>query len=340
MGNLKISLIPYTYQLKHSFNLAIYSRTTTPAVLLKIQTPDITAWGEASLPPYLGETQESVMSFINRFNLERFSESDSLETILHEVDNFEPNNTAAKAAIDIALHNLKAQLGGISLQQQFGIHTEFTLPTSYTIGIDSPENVASRATEAKDFNVLKIKLGGANDREMIAAVRSVTDKPIYVDVNQGWKTLDQAEKESDWLAKMGVVLIEQPFPKDWLEETARLREKSPLPLFADESCQRLADVEKMAQAFQGINIKLMKCTGMAEAAKMISLARKLNLKIMMGSMTESSVATLAANTFAPLVDFIDLDGPWLIANNPFETPKLQGGVLMESSPKLQPEVNL
>ena len=249
MGNLKISLIPYTYQLKHSFNLAIYSRTTTPAVLLKIQTPDITAWGEASLPPYLGETQESVMSFINRFNLERFSESDSLETILHEVDNFEPNNTAAKAAIDIALHNLKAQLGGISLQQQFGIHTEFTLPTSYTIGIDSPENVASRATEAKDFNVLKIKLGGANDREMIAAVRSVTDKPIYVDVNQGWKTLDQAEKESDWLAKMGVVLIEQPFPKDWLEETARLREKSPLPLFADESCQRLADVEKMAQAF-------------------------------------------------------------------------------------------
>ena len=173
-----------------------------------------------------------------------------------------------------------------------------------------------------------MKLGRENDREMIEAIRSVTDKPITVDANQGWTKRDEALRMIEWLAERGVEFIEQPMPKAQLDDTAWLRERSPLPLIADENCQRLADVASLRGVFDGINIKLMKCTGLREAHKMIVLARALGMKTMLGCMTETSCAISAAAQLSPLVDWADLDGAVLIKNDCFDGATIVDGKLV------------
>jgi L-alanine-DL-glutamate epimerase-like enolase superfamily enzyme len=328
---LQVGIIRTTYHLRNSFNIANYNRTSTPAVIVRVSDGEHIGWGEAALPPYLLETPESVESFITKFQLQRFADDFSLSFILSELQNFSDNNSAAKAAIDIAIHDLRAKQLGVACSDLFGINAEHHLPTSYTLGIDSVENIRRITTEASNFKIIKVKLGGNHDRKTIQTIRTLTSKPLFVDLNQGWKSIEQAKQESEWLSSQGVILIEQPFPKLWLEESFRLKEVSDLPIIADESCQRIGDITQVANAFDGINIKLMKSAGMAEAQQMIGAARSQNLKILMGSMTESSVATMAANIFAPLVDFLDLDGPWLLANNPFQTPTINDGIIAKNS---------
>ena len=197
--------------------------------------------------------------------------------------------------------------------------------TSFTIGIDSPAIVRQKTREAGDFRIIKVKLGRDTDRAMIEAIRDVTDKPITVDANQGWKDRGEALKTIEWLAARGVILIEQPMPKEQVDDTAWLRARSPLPLIADESVQRLADVARAVGVFDGINIKLMKCTGLREAHKMIALARALGLKVMLGCMTETTCAISAAAQLAPLADWADLDGAVLIKNDLFDGATLVDG---------------
>jgi L-alanine-DL-glutamate epimerase-like enolase superfamily enzyme len=172
---------------------------------------------------------------------------------------------------------------------------------------------------------LKVKLGLDNDKEMIETIRSVTDKPIRCDVNQGWKNKEEALKMIEWLATKNVEFVEQPMPKDWYEEHAWLRERSPLPIIGDESVQRLPDVRKAYGVYDGINVKLMKSTGMREAYKMILLARALDMKVMLGCMTETSCAISAAAQLSPLVDWADLDGAELISNDLFDGAKIIDG---------------
>ena len=155
-------------------------------------------------------------------------------------------------------------------------------------------------------------------QEMIETIRSVTDLPIAVDANQGWKDRLYALDMIHWLKEKGIVMIEQPMPKEQLDDIAWITQQSPLPIFADESLQRLSDVPGLKGAFTGINIKLMKCTGMREAWKMVTLARALGMKVMVGCMTETSCAVSAAAQFSPAVDFADLDGNLLIANDRFK----------------------
>jgi L-alanine-DL-glutamate epimerase-like enolase superfamily enzyme len=197
--------------------------------------------------------------------------------------------------------------------------------TSFTIGIDTPEVVRRKTADAAPYRIIKVKLGRDNDRELIETIRSVTDKPITVDANQGWTDRDEALRMSEWLAARGIVFIEQPMPKAQVDDTAWLRERSPLPLIADESVQRLADVAKARGVFDGINIKLMKCTGLREAHKMITLARALDLKVMLGCMTETSCAISAAAQLSPLVDWADLDGALLIKNDLFDGATIVDG---------------
>ncbi|HXX64920.1 MAG TPA: enolase C-terminal domain-like protein [Bacteroidota bacterium] len=182
-----------------------------------------------------------------------------------------------------------------------------------------------KVQEAAPYKVLKVKLGTANDRAVIEAVRSITDKPIRVDVNQGWREREPALRMIEWLARMGVELIEQPMPKHQVEDIAWLRERSPLPLFADESVARLAEVSGAAEVFDGINVKLMKSTGMHEAHRMILLGRSLGLKIMIGCMTETSCAISAAAQLSPLADYADLDGALLISNDLFRGARIVDG---------------
>ena len=333
-GKMKMKFFPYELKLKHVFTVASFSRTTTPDVQVEIEYEGVTGYGEASMPPYLGQTVDSVMKFLSKVNLEQFDDPFELEDILAYVDSLSPGDTAAKAAVDIALHDLVGKLLGAPLYKIWGLNRENTPSTTFTIGIDTPEVVREKTLEvAGQFNILKVKLGRENDKEMIRTIRSVSTLPIAIDANQGWKDKYYALDMIHWLKEQGIVMIEQPMPKEQLEDIAWVTQQSPLPVFADESLQRLSDVAALKGAFTGINIKLMKCTGMREAWKMVTLARALDMKVMVGCMTETSCAISAAAQFSPAVDFADLDGNLLISNDRFKGVEvLKGKITLNNLP--------
>ena len=320
---------PYTLELRHAFGIASNTRTTTPAMLIELEHDGVVGCGEAAMPPHLGESQASVAAFLGRAAplLAAISDPFQLEEILPAIDALAPGNPSAKAALDIALHDWVGKKLGAPWFRLWGLDPAKAPVTSFTIGIDTPDVVRAKTREAAIYKIIKVKLGRSpeSDREMIDAIRDVTDTPITVDANQGWKTRDEAVRLIEWLAGRGVVFIEQPMPKEQLDDTAWLRARSPLPLIADESCQRLADVRGLAGVFDGINIKLMKCTGLREAHKMIVLARALGLKVMLGCMTETSCAISAAAQLSPLVDWADLDGAVLIKNDCFDGATIVDG---------------
>ncbi|MEG2854569.1 dipeptide epimerase [Bacteroides sp.] len=317
-GKMKMTFFPYELKLKHVFTVASYSRSTTPDVQVEIEYEGITGYGEASMPPYLGQTVDTVMAFLKKVNLEQFDDPFQLDDILTYVDSISPGDTAAKAAVDIALHDLVGKLLGAPWYKIWGLTKEKAPSTTFTIGIDTPEVMREKTLEvAGQFNILKVKLGRENDKEMIQTIRSVSNLPIAIDANQGWKDKHHALDMIHWLKDQGIVMIEQPMPKEQLDDTAWVTQQSPLPVFADESLQRLCDVAALRGAFNGINIKLMKCTGMREAWKMLTLARALDMRVMIGCMTETSCACSAAAQLSPAVDFADLDGNLLISNDRF-----------------------
>ena len=325
-GRMKMRFFPYELKLKHVFTVASYSRTTTPDVQVEIEYEGVTGYGEASMPPYLGQTVDTVMAFLRKVDLEQFSDPFGLEDILAYVDSLSPGDTAAKAAVDIALHDLVGKLLGAPWYKIWGLNKEKTLSTTFTIGIDTPDVVRGKTREvAGQFNILKVKLGRDNDKEMIRTIRSVSALPIAVDANQGWSDRQYALDMIHWLKEQGIVMIEQPMPKEQLDDIAWITQQSPLPVFADESLQRLNDVTALKGAFTGINIKLMKCTGMREAWKMVTLARALDMKVMVGCMTETSCAVSAAAQLSPVVDFADLDGNLLISNDRFKGMEVING---------------
>lgn len=332
-GRLALTFKPYTLELKHGFTLATSSRSTTPVVLTQVEYGDIVGYGEASMPPYLGESHESAVSFLSKINLGKYDNPFELETILSDVDAAAPGNPAAKASVDIALHDLVGKIMNQPWYNIWGFPKEKTPYTSFTIGIDTPDVVRQKVKEATEFKILKVKLGRDTDKEMIETIRSVTDKPLCVDVNQGWKDKQFALDMVHWLKEKGVVFVEQPMSKSWFEEHAWLTERSPLPIMGDEAVQRLEDVQRAHGAYSGINIKLMKCTGMREAHKMLLLARSLGMKIMIGCMTETSCAISAASHLSPMADWADLDGALLIRNDVFDGMKVvEGKVTLNDSP--------
>jgi L-alanine-DL-glutamate epimerase-like enolase superfamily enzyme len=327
---MKLSFAPYLLQLKHPFRLATGTRSFTSTVHVQLEHNGHIGFGEASMPPYLGESTESVTHFLSELNTEEWN-TENLNTILREVDSLSETDNAAKAAIDIALHDLKAKQLGVPLRELFGIRAQTTPPTALTIGMGSKEELKQKVGEAEGFQLLKIKLGGPDDREMIDFLRSITDKQFLVDANQGWKDADSALRMIDHLAKLNVLMVEQPMPVATPPETwIRLKGNSPLPIFADESVKRLADLKGSGELFHGINVKLMKSTGLAEAFAMLEHCKKTGLGTMIGCMTESSCAIMAAAHLAPMADLVDLDGPFLITNNPFQTPNLRNGCIILS----------
>lgn len=324
-GRLNLSFSPYELKLRHAFNLARYSRTTTPDVQVQIEYDGIVGYGEASMPPYLGESVESVTKFLSSLDLSQFTDPFRLEDILHYVDSVAPNNRAAKASVDIALHDLLGKIMGQPWYKIWGLNPEKAPNTSFTIGIDKEEVVRQKVKEASPYKVLKVKMGLDNDKETVEVIRSMTDVPLCVDANQGWKSKEEALEMCNWLKERGCIFVEQPFDKTWIDETAWLRERSPLPIIADEAFQRLPDILRFKGVYDGINIKLMKSTGLHEAYQMVTLARALGMKVMVGCMTETSCAVTAAANLAPLVDYADLDGNLLIANDRFSGMTVENG---------------
>ena len=330
---LKLSFEPYDLKLRHAFNLAKSSRTHTPDVLIQIEHDGIIGYGEASMPPYLGETTESVCKFLNRLDLAQFNDPFRLDEILEYVDSVAPNNRAAKASVDIALHDLLGKRMGQPWYKIWGYTPENTPSTSFTIGIDTAEVVKKKVEETAPYNVIKVKMGLDNDKELVEIIRSQTDKPICIDANQGWSSKEKALEMIEWLYDKNCLFVEQPMPKEMIDETAWLRERSKLPLVADEFLQRLPDVRRAYQAYDAINIKLMKSTGMREAHEMATLARGLGMKVMVGCMTETSCAISAAAQLAPISDWADLDGNLLIANDCFDGMKIvKGKITLSDKP--------
>lgn len=318
MGKFTLRFRPYTLEMRHVFTVASFSRTTTPVVLTELEYDGLVGYGEASMPPYLGESQDSVTRFLNKVDLTGFSSPFETEEILTYIDRLEEKNTAAKAALDIALHDLLGKIMQQPFYKIWGLNPDQIPPTSYTIGIDTEEMIRTKVKEAEQFKILKVKLGLDTDKMIIDTIRSVTDVPLCADVNQGWKNKEEALEMAHWLKERNVVFLEQPMPKEMIDENAWLTAHSPIPTIADEGCQRLTDIPKLQGVYTGINIKLMKCTGMREAKRMAELAHALDMKVMLGCMTETSCAISAAAHLAPLVDWADLDGALLIGNDIYD----------------------
>jgi len=294
-------------------------------MLTRIDYEGFTGFGEASMPPYLGESHETAASYLSLVDLEQFHDPFQMEEIRDYADRLAPGNPAAKASLDIALHDLMGKLMGQPWYKIWGLDPDKAPNTSFTIGIDTEEVVKEKTREAAAYKILKIKLGRNNDQEMIRAVRSVTQVPLGVDINQGWTDRERALEMIHWLKEQGVILIEQPMPKERVDDNAWLTGRSPLPIYGDEAIQRLPDVIRSQGVYHGINIKLMKCTGMSEAYLMARVAKSLGMKLMLGCMTETSCAISAAAQLSPMVETADLDGNLLISNDPFKGVEIKNG---------------
>jgi L-alanine-DL-glutamate epimerase-like enolase superfamily enzyme len=327
---VKLSFVPHTLQFKRPFSIAHGVRNSTPVVFTKLEHDGFTGYGEASLPPYLGETHETVLRFLKKAKklLEGFPDPLDIENTLAVIDEIEKGNNAAKASIDISLHDLAGKIQNKSCHELFGTERNKNLFTAYTIPIDEPAGLQKRIDEAKEYKLLKVKLGSSNDKKVIEEIRKHTNKEFFVDANEGWADKHFALDMLCWLAEKKCLFAEQPMPKEMLDENAWLTEKSPIPIIADEAVKRLSDIEKAKGIYSGINVKLMKCTGLNEARKMISAARRNNMKILLGCMSETSCAVSAAAQIAPFADWIDLDGPLLIKEDYFNGIKFSDGKII------------
>lgn len=339
--NLQLDWENFEGIMKFTFTISGSSRKTTPIVITRLSWDGYTGYGEAAMPPYLGETQASVNEFLIKVAqnvLPKFDNPFQIQDIMLAVDKLTTNNTAAKASVDIALHDLVGNIIGQPWWKMWGFDPKAAPCTCYTIGYDASDDmVNTKIEEASWTRLIKVKLGmgDAEDKRMINLIRAKTDKPIVIDANQGWKEKHYALEMINWLAERNVKMIEQPMSKYMLDDIAWITERSPLPVMADESCQRLTDVQKLKGAFHGINIKLMKCTGMREAREMVTMAKAMNMKVMIGCMTETSIAISAAAQLSPEMEWADLDGNYLLGNDCFNGMKLVDGMItLEDKPGL------
>ncbi len=242
---------------------------------------------------------------------------------------------AAMSAVDIAIFDWIGKKLNLPLYRFFGLDPADAPLTDFSIGIDTPEITRQKTREAADFPILKVKVGLKTDEETIEAVRSVSNKPIRVDANEGWTDKEEAVRKINWLETQGVVYVEQPMPAHMLEETKYVRSKVHLPIIADEACTDIAMIPRLTEAYDGINVKLDKSGGILEALRWIQVARAVNLKVMIGCMVSSSCTVTAAAHLSPLVDYADLDGNLLVANDPWRGVRVdKGKLLLPSGPGL------
>ena len=318
---------PFILEYKHPFGVSSNTRTSTTSVFIKIEHEGKIGYGEACLPVYLGETVEGTLTFfeIAKPFLDKISGPFILGEILTKIDSLSDGNNAAKAAIDIALNDLVGKIANKPFYDVMGFGKSKALPTSFTIGIDEEQKIEQKIKEASDFLVLKIKAGTKDDKTLINIIRKYTDKQLYIDVNQGWTDKQMVLDMIFWMKEKNVILVEQPMPVAMVDEMAWVTEQSPIVTIADESIKRLKDVERLNGAFSGINIKLMKSTGLTEALEMARYAKQNNLKILLGCMAESSCATSAMAQLMQFADFIDLDAPNLLKNDPFKGVTYKNG---------------
>ena len=311
-------------QLRHPFKIA---RRATDVSRQVISVEIDGGIGETAPARLYGETVQTVSVALEAIAPALPKDLDAIQDVMEVVDATLGGNYAAKSAIDMALHDRLGKRLGVPLYQLWGLNPHKTPCTSFTIGLDEPEVMAEKTRHVEAYPILKVKLGTPQDIEILQKLREVTDKPIYVDANTAW-TPKEAVRKIRELARYGVELVEQPTKPDDLVGLKFVREHSELPIIADESVKRASDIPDLAECVDGINIKLVKCGGLLEAYRMISVARAHGLSVMLGCMIESSLGITAAAHLTPLVDYADLDGNLLIANDPYTGVSLDKGKLI------------
>lgn len=316
-------------RLKHTWTTVMSSSASRDTFHVEYSRDGVTGRGEGA--PII-RYKESAAQAIERLERERSwleaADPWQFTHLMHQVFSRIEANFAAKAALDIALLDWVTQRLGIPLYRFFGLDPAAAPVTTFSIGIDSADVIRRKVQEAADYPVLKIKVGLDNDEEIISAVRSVTRKPLRVDANEGFKSKEQAVEKILWLEKQGIEFMEQPLPAANLDDMNWIRKRVHVPIIADEACLHPEDIPRLAPHFDGVNIKIDKCGGLLEGLRMIQMARALGLKTMLGCMISSSCAITAAAHLSPLVDYADLDGHLLIANDPFTGVQVVNGKLV------------
>lgn len=313
---------------KHPFVIARGAHDRNPVVWARISAEDgVVGWGEANPTPYYGETAETVCAALQVYG--RVIESTDDPLAIQEIENAcrtdLDGNPSARAAVIAALYDLVGKQLGEPVYKILGLDPSRSPRTSFTIGIDEPDVIRAKVREASEYPILKVKVGTGRDEEILTAVREeAPEVTLRVDANTAW-TPKRAVENIERMARFDIEFVEQPVPAEDIEGLRFVRERSPLPIIADESCRDVSDIPRLVGAVDGINIKLAKCGGIAEALRMIHVARAHGLSVMMGCMVESSLGIAAAAQLAPLLDYADLDGAALLANDPFSGMDISRG---------------
>lgn len=327
---LTIQTTPFELPIKHPFTTARYTVHTQKTVVVSISDGVYTGLGEATVNPYYNSTAEKIQNSVSSIAHIIQNNTNATPEILWSL--LEPHlkdDYFALCAIDCAFWDFYAQRNKKTTRSFWCSDTQKSPLSNFTIGIDSIEKMKSKINETP-WPIYKIKLGTDEDVNIVSELRKISGSNFRIDANCAW-SVDETVENSKELEKLGVEFIEQPLNADDWEGMKILKRKSALPLVADESCQRYEDVEKCAEGFHGINIKLMKCGGITPALRMIKKARELNLKVMAGCMTESSVGISSLVQIAPLLDYIDADGALLLKEDIADGIKITDGVIHYSS---------
>ena len=332
---LRLDTEVLTLHTRHPFIIARGGQSEYRTVMVRITDHDgIEGWGEAAATRFYGETLETVQAALASYAPHLGDDPLQLEAVERALEIALRRNAAARAAISMALHDLVGKRLGIPVWKLWGLDRTAAPRSTFTIGIDTPAMLRQKVAEAAEYPILKIKLGSANDLELLQTIRSATSKELRVDANCGW-TAAETVRMLPVLEEFGVTVLEQPVAPTDLDGLAHIRRHARIPLIADESCVSAADIPALAGRVDGINIKLAKCGSLREALRMIAVARTHGMMVMVGCMIESSLGITGAAHFTPLVDIVDLDGAALLRDDPFLGATITGGqVALPDAPGL------
>ena len=316
-------------QLRHTWTTTMSSSQYRDTIHVSVTSDGVTGVGEgAPIVRYHENAEDGAKAISGIASLLEGANLWQYEKLMERISREMQGQFAAKAALDVALMDWIGQKMNVPLYRLLGLDAADAPVTTFSIGIDTPEITKQKVREAEAFPVLKIKVGLATDEPTIEAVRSVTKKPLRVDANEGWKDKEEAVRKINWLEAQGVEFVEQPMPAEMTEDVRWVRKHVHLPLIADEAAVSARAIPGLVHAYDGVNVKLDKCGGIQQALRMIYVAKSLGMKTMLGCMVSSSVSVTAAAHLSPLVDYADLDGNLLIANDPYSGVKVEKGKLI------------
>ncbi|MBN2264235.1 MAG: dipeptide epimerase [Candidatus Aminicenantes bacterium] len=327
-GETAVTVKIFELRLRQAWGLSRGTWTTRRNAFVRVERDGVAGIGEAAPIARYDETAESAAAFIETAEPVLARDLREYAVRFGEIEALGPGEHAAKSALDMAVLDWVGKKLGLPVWRLLGLGRDKVMTTTYSIGIDEVPVMQEKVRDAAGFGVYKIKVDTPDDRKIIEGIRAVTDKPLRVDANEGWKTKEEALEMIDWMAGQGVEIVEQPLPAAQLDDYAWLKDRAKVPIFADESLILPSDLPRIAPTVHGINVKLMKCGGVQEAVRLASIGRSLGLELMIGCMIETSLGISAGAAVASLFDYADLDGNLLIANDPFRGVETVGDRLV------------